>query len=343
MKRIFVRSLLVMMLAMIALPAIASTSTDKALPAADMFTGMLVAGLVINSASIAALFKNFNTIFNEAVAAYKPQWQKVAMEVPSTTSENLYAWLEALSGMREFLGGRQYKNIKPSNWTVRNKTWEHTIAVPATAIKDDQYGVYSPVVKFQSAVGLAQPDDLVFGLMNDGFTEKGYDEKTFFATDHASGSNKASGGSSVLSTTSFGIAMAKIKRQKNAGGQPMFSGSEQLILVVGPELEETARVLMNNDYVSVASGSTQNNPWKGAATPLVSPKITSSTAWFLLINFYGLMPFIFQNREALRFTQKTDPETSDHVFEYDEFLYGLYSRNNAAYGLHQLAYGSVGA
>ena len=335
---------LVLMIFSIALPAAASTSAagNEVSPLFQLLP-LVVVGLVINEATLKAIFTNFNVIFNEAVAAAQAQWNKIAMEVPSNTSIEEYDWLGAFPKMREWIGERFLKNLKDYSWQIKNKDWEATVAVPRNSIEDDRIGIYRTIVSGMGASAVTHVDDLVFGLLNAGFTAKGYDGKTFFATDHASGSNKASGGGSPLSTTSYPLAIAALKGVKDDQGNPMLNGTEPLILTVGPALEQTARQLLNNDYISVAGGSTQNNVWKGSAGLVVSPKITSATAWFLTADFNGLKPFIFQRRRTAQFVALQDPTTSDHVFKKKEFLFGTDSRDNAGYGLHQLAYGSVGA
>ena len=58
------------------------------------------------------------------------------------------------------------------------------MAVPRTAIEDDVYGVYAPMMTELGRSAAAQPDELVFGLLKDGDNVKCYDDKAFFAADH---------------------------------------------------------------------------------------------------------------------------------------------------------------
>lgn len=342
------RSLLIMlsltMIVMFALPAFAGTGKD----AAPLFgigagLGALVAfGLIVNEQTLNGLRTNFNTIFNQARSAYQPQWTDGAMDVPSNTSMNTYGWMADFPKMREWIGERFFKSIKEESYTIVNKTFEASVRVPRESIEDDQYGIYAP--RF-TAMGMAAEqlwDDLFFKILNDGFTGKSYDGKTFFATNHESGGNKASGGGSALSATSYAAAIAAIKSQKDTKGDPMFSGTEPITLWVPPALEQTARLLINADFVSVANGSTQNNVWKGSATLKVCGKLTSATSWFLTLDFMGLKPFIVQKRRLADFVAQENP-ADPSVFNRNEFTYGTSARGNSGYGLHQLAYGSVGA
>lgn len=337
-KNYIMMAAVMMLLAVTALPAVAGQSEGTG--QVDNTPYWLVGGLVINAASLAAMYKNFKTIFNEAYAAALPQYDKISLTVPSGTSSEVYAWMGSFPKMREWIGDRQISNLKAQDWTIRNKDWEATVAVPRNNILDDQYGIFSPIIRAMGASARTHPDEIIFSLLNNAFAALGYDGKAFFASNHTFGSNK---GTAVLTSTSFGQAIAAVKSIKDDKGRPLFIGTEPLTLVVPPALEEKARTILNADYISVTGGSTQNNPWKGASGLVISAQLTSATAWFLLVEFNGLKPLIFQQRQAPEFVSKEDPQTSDHVFMKKEYLYGADSRDNAGYGLPQLAYGSDGS
>jgi phage major head subunit gpT-like protein len=296
--------------------------------------------MIVNAANLSAMFKSFNTIFNEAVTSYKPIWEKLAMEVPSSTEVNFYAWIDALPMMREWVDERRAMNLTARNYEIANKLYESTIDVPRAKIEDDQYGTFGPIIKFQGISVAQHPDILIFDLLNNGFTAKGWDGNAFFSAAHKSGTNL---GSKVLSSDYFGAAIAAVKNMKWSDGKtPMFSGNEPLILVVPTALEQQARLILHADYISVSGGSTQNNPWKNAADLMVAPRLTSTTAWYILIDFYGFRPLIYQNRIAPEFIEKVSAVDSDYVYRTDKFSYGVRARRNAGYGLHQLAFGSTG-
>ena len=301
-------------------------------------------GIVINAANISGLYKSWNTLFNQALSAAQPQWQKIAMEIPSTTSENGYAWLGAWPKLREFLGERQAQKLEANDYTIKNKTYESTVEIPRSAIEDDQYGVYGMMMSAMGTSVRLHPDELVFALLNGGFaTVKSYDGNYLFSASHASGSNVATAALSFAIGGSYGTAKAALARIKDSKGRPLFYGNERDILVVGPEMDEKARNGLNSDFISVTGGSTQNNVWKNSADLVVSPQITSATAWFLIRPFAGLMPLIHQTRIAPEFVEKTNPNQSDLVFMQDIYVYGVRVRWNAGVGLHQLCYGSTGA
>lgn len=143
--------------------------------------------MIVNKENLAAVFAAFNTIFQEAFTAYVPTFRQVAMEVPSTVSEENYAWLGAFPKMREWLGERQYKNLTASKYTIVNKDWESTVEVGRNAINDDKIGLFRPVVAEMGRAAAAHPDELVYDLLQSGFTELCYDGLPFFSAAHKVG------------------------------------------------------------------------------------------------------------------------------------------------------------
>lgn len=140
--------------------------------------------MIINRANLTILYTALKTAFATGFAGLETQRAIVATEVPSSTSENVYAWLGQFPGMREWLGDRVVKNLKQHDYAIRNKTFESTIGVPREAIEDDQYGVYTPLAQEMGRAANEHPDELVYGLLANGFTQTGYDGQYFFDTDH---------------------------------------------------------------------------------------------------------------------------------------------------------------
>jgi len=339
--------ILVLMLSLVAVMPIFASSAPVAQHSAWSLLlgplGMIAVGMVLSPANIAGLYTAWKTVFNQAMSAAVPQYNKVAMVVPSTGKKNGYAWLGAWPKMREWIGDREFHKLEAFNYEIENKKWETGVSIPEEDIEDDIWQVYEPLTKAMGVVAKLHPDDIVFDLMSNGFTLKGYDDKTFFATDHKSGSNKGTAALSFAVGGSYGLAKAAMGRIKDSQGNPLFSGAERDILVVGPELQEKAQNGLNADFISVSSGSTQNNVWKNSADLVMSPRIKSATAWILIRPFAGLMPFIYQTRRPVRFVTKNDPQSSDYTFLTGKYSFGADCRDNAGYGLHQLAYGSTGA
>ncbi len=111
-----------------------------------------------------------------------------------------------------------------------------------------------------------------------------------------------------------------------------------VLLVVGPKNEK-----MGKDIVvarTLANG--QDNVYAGTAELLVVPELAENPEfWFLMDVSKPVKPLIFQQRKKPVFTSLDKPDDVN-VFMRKKYLYGVDSRDNAGYGLWQLAYGSDG-
>ena len=174
-----------------------------------------------------------------------------------------------------------------------------------------------------------------YGLLANGFTEKCYDGKAFFATDHPVGKDKASNkGTAKLSMDAYKTARTSMMSLKNSKGRPLALVPD--LLVVPPALEADARDILVADFINGTK-----NTMQGTAEIHVEPRLASDSAWFLLCTKRPVKPLIYQQRKKAKFVSKTN-ETDDNVFMSKKFIYGADSRGNAGFGFWQMAYGSDG-
>lgn len=148
--------------------------------------------MLITAASINALFTGFKAQFNDGFNSAESFYGQIATEVPSTTSQETYAWLGQYPKLREWIGDRQIKNMSASGYVLQNKKFESSVAVPRDAIDDDQYGIYSPLFREMGYAARVHPDELIFALLASGNTTLCYDGKNFFDTTHPVGSGTVS-------------------------------------------------------------------------------------------------------------------------------------------------------
>ena len=141
----------------------------------------------INHSNLAILNQAFSGAFKGGLAQAAPMWSQIATLVPSSTSEQKYGWLGKITKFREWIGERQVQNLVVHDYAIKNKTFENTVGVGREEIEDDQYGVYTPVIQQLGQDAALHPDELVFGLLNAGFTTPCYDGQYFFDTDHPVG------------------------------------------------------------------------------------------------------------------------------------------------------------
>ncbi|MGE8350140.1 MAG: Mu-like prophage major head subunit gpT family protein [Pseudomonas protegens] len=140
--------------------------------------------MIITPGALTALFTAFKAEFQNAQAATPTDWQRVATVVPSSSTSNTYGWLGQFPTFREWIGDRVLKNMAAHSYSITNKKFESSVAVPRDAIEDDEVGVYKPLFAEMGRASAAHPDELVFALLKAGLTTTCYDGQYFFDIDH---------------------------------------------------------------------------------------------------------------------------------------------------------------
>ena len=143
--------------------------------------------MILNSSNLESLFTGFNASFKTGFDAVKPIHMQIALQAKSSTSKNIYPWMGQIQAMREWIGGRVLSGIAMHNFTIVNRDYESTIAVPRNAIQDDEYGVYAPLFQEMGKAAGEKPDEIVVSLLKNGFTGLCYDGQYFFDTEHPLG------------------------------------------------------------------------------------------------------------------------------------------------------------
>ncbi|GAO72676.1 Mu-like prophage major head subunit gpT family protein [Comamonas sp. E6] len=140
--------------------------------------------MLITPANLKTLFIGYKTAFVGTLGQAASQYQQLATVVPSTTGTEEYGWLGQMPGMREWIAERVVHGLENHGYSIKNKPFELTVAVPKTAIEDDTHGTYTPLMQELGRSAAAHPDELTFGLLKDGVSVKCYDGKPFFAANH---------------------------------------------------------------------------------------------------------------------------------------------------------------
>jgi phage major head subunit gpT-like protein len=86
--------------------------------------------------------------------------------------------------LREWIGQRHVKGLKAHGFTIRNRKFEATVEVPRDDLADDRLGIFKPVFSEMGIMSARHPDELVFGLLKDGFNVECFDGQPFFDTEH---------------------------------------------------------------------------------------------------------------------------------------------------------------
>ena len=294
--------------------------------------------MVINQQNMKALFTGYHMSFSRAYEETVTNYDKIAMNVKSETSEVTYAWMGQIPNMREWIGEREIQNLITHDYTIKNRTFELTTKIPVNDIADDQYGVYAPLISEMGLAAKKHPDTLVFNLVGKGFEENCYDGVPFFSDMHPLGKSQkvqSNMGTKKLCAQSYAEARSQMMTVKGDNSRTLNIVPD--LLVVAPQNEAVARELLFADMIA---GSSNIN--KNTCELLVVPELTDyPNQWYLFCTKRYVKPFVFQERESAKLVCK-NKESDDNVFFDDEVVYGIKARYNVGFGLWQLAYGSIG-
>ncbi len=280
-------------------------------------------------------------VFFDAYQAVPGDWERIATVVPSEHDTEKYAWLGSSPKMREFKDERVPAGLLEHDYAIRNKTWEASVSVDRAALEDDLYGQIKIRVQSIADEVRRHQDELVFGLLRDGFNSLSYDGQYFFDVDHTEGDSgvQSNKGTSALTASSLQSAITSMMKYKDDQGKPM--GIVPDTLVVPPDLKWAALELVESVYApDTATGKSdlRRNVLSGALDLIVSPYLTDTSDWFLLCTKRMVKPTIFQSRVPVEFSALEG--NSENGFMRDQYVYGVRARYNVGYGLWQLAYGS---
>ena len=140
--------------------------------------------MLITTQSLSDIYTAYKTAYDVGFEGAPSTYKTLAMDVTSTTATEKYPFMNAVPQLREWLGDRIINNLKAQAFAVENKRFESTIAVPATKIEDDQYGIFGPMFTMMGQNSKQHPDKIVYDLWAKGKITICYDGQTFFSETH---------------------------------------------------------------------------------------------------------------------------------------------------------------
>lgn len=301
---------------------------------------------------------NIQNFFNALNFSYKGSydsaptyWAKIATEIPSSSEGNIYPFLSMIPGLREWIGPRVINNIASRSYILPNKHWESTIAVDANKLKDDQYGIYSPIAGMLGQHVAEWRDRELARVVEAGTTALCWDGQFFFDTDHpvdpdglvsGTNSNKLVGagyditGNSADPLVAYAAAKAAMAVWKREDGAQM--GTIPDTIMVHPNEEKQGKQI-KNALITAQGNAGVSNVFQGDINLIVNPylTVTSGKPWYLLKTMAPVKPFIWQTREEANLVART-AITSDNVFLLRQFEWGVDLRGAAGYSFPFLAF-----
>jgi len=296
----------------------------------------------VSSSALTTFFTQNEVKFGQALAAVD-KWQPLlSTTMPSATTQNIYAWMQRLPIMRQWIGDRVINQVSTQNITIPNLPFEQTHALLKEDVMNDNFGVFNMNLQYMAMQAGKWPDQqLANYLINSAAATaatpvNGYDGVPLYSTVHpALGAGVAGpvpGGlgnqsnlyvNTALTYENFRIVRANMLNLKGSDNQPLYNQSD--LLVCGPTLEGVARNILEADLVAgVNSVNTapQSNVQKGLCKVKVIQELSSMpNAWWLFCTTNVVKPLIWQLRQAPQFTYLVNPNDLN-VFMSRQFVYG---------------------
>lgn len=141
--------------------------------------------MIINAASLDAIFKGFKSLYSTALLKAPSQAAEVSMTVTSGARDETYSWLGQFPVMQEWIADeREIRKLEAHGFTITNRKFESTISISRDDISDDRIGIFRPMIESMAFEAGIHPDHVVFGLLAAGFSKQCYDGQNFFDTEH---------------------------------------------------------------------------------------------------------------------------------------------------------------
>lgn len=269
---------------------------------------------------------------------------------PTSTLNVSIPIVNAFPLIRQWLGEKEFKNLRAYRQTIPVATWEASIALPRLQVDGDATGATTGSLNGFLA-SAADSYEYQFATLFRANTWTGYDAVSLLNASHP---NTNSTGNNLttnpLSYSSYQAAKQALRAFTDENGRP-FNKKLDLRLLVGPNNERVALDIVGRDRpISVKSDGTYDqtsavgatvipNAYASDAAVIVSPYLT--TQWLLFnVAYVGVRPFYLAEKRALEPQMQTAWD-SDARFLEDEYRYSLEGDLGFAPGLWQSCYGSV--
>lgn len=206
--------------------------------------------MIINRANLDALFINIRADYEAGLLAAKPLKDRIALTANSATREETYGWLGNYNRLREWVGDKVISNLVAHGFSITNRTFENTVAVPREDIEDDRVGVYSGAFKLLGQDAALHPDELVFELLRNGTTQACYDGQYFFDTDHPLNPEDPSAGSIAnVDVTNPGDAVTWVLLDTTKVIKPFIFQKRKDYTFIRKDKDEDDNTFFRNEYL----------------------------------------------------------------------------------------------
>lgn len=295
----------------------------------------------ITQANLDILSRTVDTSFQTAFEQAETYASKLAMTIPSKGRQITFVMLDRLPRLRKWLGNRQVNNLYTHSRSVNVEIYESTVGLDKFDLKDDNYGVFQGGVRMLGDECAKWQDDLIADyILTQASVVNGYDGVPCYATNHPINGGGITTGfgtgtqsnlfvSTALTYDNYASVRAKMMSWVGIDGHPL--KVRPTTLVVPPQLESTARLILEAELIPNAAGTaSQSNIWAGSAQLMVLQELAAyPNNWWLLDTSKPIKPYALHMADAPTITSLTSP-TDSNVFLSHQFLWGAEARGAAS-------------
>ena len=98
--------------------------------------------MALDTAKATVTLRTLTKKFDNRLKTAAPFYPTLCNVVESDGADEAYGMLGNMPGVREWLGDRQFRELRAANFTITNKHWEDSLLIKKTDIADDRMGMY---------------------------------------------------------------------------------------------------------------------------------------------------------------------------------------------------------
>lgn len=292
--------------------------------------------MLVTTDMLAALMTNFQAVFKEAYGKYEKEavYQPLCLQITSDSALEQLGWLEAVPGMSQWKDERKVFGLTPRDYKITNLDWEDTIGVDRNTLEDDKFGMVLPRIRQLAQRAADHPAKLIFQLLNDGETEKTYDNVEFFSDTREFGE---SGEIINIAAGAYSADAAAILAGIDAAYQLMagFCDNRGEFMNLSPDTlicHPTMLVAIRNALIPAVAGTVRAEA-EFIKRIIARSELSGNSGknYILACTTNELKPVIVQYRKKPEFTALDSPKT-EAGFMRKTYYYGADYRGNCALG-----------
>ncbi len=264
----------------------------------------------LDTAASTARLRGLTTKFDNAVMGVKPFYPRICNVVESKRASEEHGILGRVPGVREWLGDRDWHQLRAARWVIENRKWESSLLIARDDIADDTLGMYVSSLQQLGVQAARHPDELVVGLLEEN--GECWDGQEFFDVDHSWGdSGEQSNALTFDASDHTSVTAAEFKLAYNAAVASLAGYRDDRGKLLNAEVIDESRgyivivpiTLMQvaHDALSVKLTSTGGeNVVIGRPEVVGLASLTATTKFIVAKTDEPLKPLIFQARKPLQ-------------------------------------------